>query len=219
MKKGILVTASTFPRWKNDVTARFVYDLSVRLGKFYDVTVLAPHHKGALKDEKIDNILVKRFIYFFPESLQKLCYGGGIIPNMNSSFLARIQMPSLIFSEFIAAAKIIKERKIDVLHAHWMLPQGLVGVFLKKIFGIKLLVTIHGSDLFPLKNYLFNKLQKYTLKNADVITVNTEATRKELESRFKGFSSKVRIIPMGVDCDLFKKKKVKKKNRTPTTHI
>ena len=38
-KKQVLVLATTFPRWKNDVVPAFVYELSKRLGeKEYKIT-------------------------------------------------------------------------------------------------------------------------------------------------------------------------------------
>lgn len=210
MKKKVLAIASTFPRWKNDTTPRFVYDLSNKLESNYDVIALAPHHKEALKKEKLGRVDVRRFAYFKPESLQKLCYNGGIIPNMKTSFLARMQMPLLMITEFFAASRIIKKEKIRLIHAHWILPQGLVSVFLKKLFNVPLLVTIHGSDLFPLKNVLFKKLQHFVVKNADFITTNTEATKNELLGRFPECRLKIKIIPMGVNSDFFRKLKVNK---------
>ncbi len=210
MEKKILVIATTFPRWKNDATARFVYDLSEKLASVYKIIVLAPHHKGAAKIEAMGKLQVRRFAYFKPESLQRLCYGGGIIPNMKKSFLARIQMLLLVISEFFASYSIIRKEQINMLHAHWILPQGFVSVFLKKMFKIPLLVTVHGSDLFPLKNRLFKKLQHFVMKNADNVTVNSIATRNELLKRFSEHSSKVKVIPMGVDSSLFKKRKIEK---------
>jgi glycosyltransferase involved in cell wall biosynthesis len=210
MEKKILVIASTFPRWKGDTTPGFVYKLSERLAFDYKITVLAPHHRKAAKREVMGGLDVRRFAYFKPESLQKLCYGGGMIPNMKKSFLARIQMPLLIISEFFASYNIIRKEQINMLHAHWILPQGFVSVFLKKRFKIPLLVTVHGSDLFPLKNKLFIKLQNFVLKNADYVTVNSKATRNELTKRFPYYSSKIKIIPMGVDTTLFKKRRAKK---------
>ena len=209
MENKVLVTTTTFPRWKNDSTPRFVYELSEKLAEKYNVIVLAPHHKGALKKEKLGKVDVRRFAYFKPESLQKLCYNGGIIPNMESSFLAKIQMPLLVMAEFFAASRIIKKEKIRLIHAHWILPQGLVGTFLKKLFKIPLIVTIHGSDVFPLKSNLFKKLHRFVVANADFITVGSEATKNELASRIPGSLGNVNVMPMGVDSNIFKKIKIK----------
>ena len=92
-QKKILVTATTFPRWEKDTTPRFVYELSNKLASNFDVIVLAPHHKGTAKKEKNGKLEVRRFVYFKPEKLQKLCYEGGIIPNMKKSFLAKMKAP------------------------------------------------------------------------------------------------------------------------------
>ncbi|MBN4049042.1 glycosyltransferase family 4 protein [archaeon AH-315-M20] len=219
MEKKILVTASTFPRWKNDSTPRFVYDLSERLAIKYKLIVLAPHHKNAEKKETMGRLDIRRFVYFKPERLQKLCYGGGIIPNMGQSFLAKIQMPLLILFEFFASYRIIKKEHIGMLHAHWILPQGFVGVILKKLSKIPLLVSVHGSDLFPLRNKLFKKLQNIVMKNADYVTVNSNATKNELIKRFPAYSSKIKIIPMGVDINLFKKRKIQKPKKYEKNRI
>ena len=210
MEKKSLVIASTFPRWKNDSTPRFVYELSERLASYCKIIVLAPHYKGALKKEIMGKVDVRRFAYFKPESMQKLCYGGGIIPNMKSSLLAKMQMPLLIMSEFFASSKIARKENISLVHAHWILPQGFVGVFLKKLFKAPLLVTVHGSDLFPLKNIFYKNLQDFVFRNSDLITVNSEATKNELVKRFPDYTQKIKIIPMGVDVGLFKKMRIKK---------
>jgi len=209
MEDKVLVITTTFPRWTEDSTPRFVYDLSDRLTGSYKVIILAPHHKKAAKKENMGKLDIRRFVYFKPESMQKLCYEGGMIPNMKKSFLAKIQMPLLILSEFFASYKIIKDEQIGMIHAHWILPQGFVAVFLKKLFRIPLLVTVHGSDLFALKSKLSKKLQNFVVKNADTVTVNSIATKNELVKRFPTYSSKVMVIPMGVDIGVFKKKNIK----------
>lgn len=212
-KKKVLVLTTTFPRWKNDTTPSFIYDLSKNLSSKYRIIVLAPHHNGAEKHEFRDNIEIIRFVYFKPETLQKLCYGGGILPNMKGSLLATIQMPFLIFSEFFTSYKIISKFEIEMIHAHWVLPQGFVSVFLKKIFKMPVIVTIHGSDLFPLKNWLFRSMQEFVVKNVDSVTVNSPAARNELIKRFPYYKNKIQIIPMGIDTNLFKKRAIRKPSK------
>ena len=86
--------ASTFPRWKNDTTPTFVYELSRRLAnKERAIVVLAPHANKASKHEFFDGLDVYRFQYFYPSSLQRLAYGAGIIPNVKSSFAAKLNIP------------------------------------------------------------------------------------------------------------------------------
>lgn len=209
----ILATATTFPRWKGDSSSSFVFDLENRLGKVHDITVLAPHHPGAKKKERMGALEVRRFAYFKPESLEKLCYGGGIIPNMRKSLLARLQLPLLVLAEFFSASSLVREKDAQLIHAHWMLPQGMVGALLKGLTKKPLIITIHGSDLFPIQNTFLRKMQGFAARKADVITVNSRATRAELLRRFPGVERKVRIIPMGVDTVLFRPRR----NGKPTS--
>jgi glycosyltransferase involved in cell wall biosynthesis len=113
-------------------------------------------------------------------------------------------------SEFLSARKLIKKYKPDILHAHWIIPQGILAVFLKKRYKIPLVVTVHGSDLFPLKNRMFKSIQKTVLENCDACTVNSTATKNEIIARFPQFKSKIAVIPMGVDIKKFSGKTVNK---------
>ena len=133
MGKTVLVLTSTFPRWKGDTTPSFVFELSNRLAnKNRKMIVLAPGAPNASKKEKIENLEIHRFQYFPLPKLQKLAYGAGIIPNAKSSFLAKMQVPSFLASEFLSAKRLVNKYKPDILHAHWLIPQGILAVFLKK---------------------------------------------------------------------------------------
>src|SRR4051794_12324750 len=94
-----LVTTSTFPRWEGDSTARFVRDLAELATPEWRVTILAPHHPGAQRAENLGALDVRRFPYFFPLSLQRLCYGGGILPNVRASMLATAQVGPFFLAE------------------------------------------------------------------------------------------------------------------------
>jgi glycosyltransferase involved in cell wall biosynthesis len=199
MKPKVLALASTFPRWKSDTEPDFVYWLENSLAKNFDITVLAPHHPGAKLHEKLGNLDVRRFRYFIPK-YEKLCYQGGIRPNMKKSLLARLQLPLLLMSEFASVKMLMLRHKFQVIHAHWILPQGLVAVMAKKVFGSKVLVTVHAGDVFPLKSGFMRALSAWTLRNADAVTVNSIATGDAVR---RVADVRMRIIPMGVDLKMF----------------
>ncbi|MCP3682756.1 MAG: glycosyltransferase family 4 protein [bacterium] len=200
----VLVTATTFPRWKDDTEPAFVFNLSNHLADRFKILALVPHAPLAKKHEKIEDVNIKRFQYFVPASKQKLCYGGGILPNMKKSFLAKIQVPFLFISEFFAVLFAVKKGKIDLIHAHWLVPQGVVAALVKKFSRAKVIVSIHGSDIHPFKSSLFRKMQRFVLKNADFVTVNSNTTKEEMKSRFPEFD--YNIIPMGIELNNFKGK-------------
>ena len=209
--KTTLVLTSTFPRWKNDTTPSFVYELSRRLAnKDRKIVVLAPHADNSKKDEQMENLYVNRFQYFIPKKFQKLAYGAGIIPNAKASFSAKLNIPFFLLSEYFSAKKLIKKCSPNIIHAHWLIPQGIISAYLKNN-KTKSIVSVHGSDLFPLKNSFFKSIQKKVLKNCDACTVNSEATKNEIIKRFPEYKNKIRVIPMGVDTKLFSPENIKSK--------
>ena len=199
--RKVLVTASTFPRWNGDTEPGFVYELSLRLSKRFQVTVLAPHHPGAKRFEIVDGMRVHRFRYFFPSSLERLCYGGGILPNMKKSFLARLQLPFLVAAELFSLWMVAKKERPDIIHAHWILPQGFTAAIVSKLLGIPFVVTAHAGDVFPLNKPLFRLLSRFSVSSAAAVTVNSRFTKAAVEKI--AVSKAVQVIPMGVDLKLF----------------
>lgn len=222
----VLVTATTFPRWKDDKVPYFVYDLCQeykRLG--LEVVVLSPHYKNAKFVEIIDGLKIYRFPYFLPFNLQKIAYDGGILDNLKNSFLAKLQVPFFLLSDFIFMSIVVVKEHIDVIHSHWILSQGFIASLVRSITRRKHINTMHAGDLALLEKIPFRKIVvRFILANTDNFTV----VSKHGLSRFlhllpnDNLTHKIEIIPMGINTKLFlphqpksalkKKYKIKEKN-------
>jgi glycosyltransferase involved in cell wall biosynthesis len=200
--KKILVLASTFPRWSNDTTPPFVLELEKRLATEFEIHVLAPHYKGARKKETMEGLTVHRFQYFWPASQQGLCYDGGILPNLKRNKFLYVQAFTLIFFEFFAAARLVRKEKIHIVHAHWIIPQGIIAYLIHKIYHTPYIVTTHGGDIYGLNNKIILAMKKMILENAKSITVVSNAIKEEIHKKINP-SLKVEVISMGVDAKLF----------------
>lgn len=191
-----LFVTSNYPRWAGDSTTPFVRDLAVDLDEQgWTVTVLAPHYPGAARREQLDGIDVHRFRYVRPESAQTVCYGGGALVNLAGSRTAQAKVPLLVGSEWLATAALLRGR-FDIVHAHWVLPQGFVATTVPAR-GAATVITAHGGDVFGLRGGLVDRFSRWALGRADAVTVNSAATRAaagELTDR-----GDVTVIPMGVD--------------------
>lgn len=113
----------------------------------------------------------------------------------------RFRGGSFLISGTIQTYKVIKEHDIDVIHAHYLVPPGLVGVFAKKMCRIPLVVTCHGSDVFVFSRGWKTLVSKTVVKNADSITCNSQATARALQETTGGHPL---YIPSGVSTDRFK---------------
>ena len=82
-KPGLLVLASTYPRWKDDHEPGFVHELCKRLAGSFDVVALVPDAPGADPDGLLDGVDVVRYRYA-PRWLQTLVNDGGIVTTSQS---------------------------------------------------------------------------------------------------------------------------------------
>jgi glycosyltransferase involved in cell wall biosynthesis len=198
-KSSILVLTSSFPRWSNDTDPPFVYQLARKLSDYFDITVLAPHCNGARKYEKLDNLDVVRFKYFFTK-YQKLAYQGGILSNLKHNSVLYLQIPFFILFELASLLHLIARLKPNVIHAHWVIPQTLIAVIACRMVRCapKIICTAHGADVYGLKGRLFKKIKQFVFKNIDVCTVVSNALRKEVLRLAEG-TLPIHVMPMGVN--------------------
>ncbi len=198
-KMKVLVLASTFPRWKDDTNPPFVYDLSRRLAEKMDIIVLAPHYPGAKDTEVMDSMRVHRFHYFF-ERFEKLAGNGGILPTLKANRLYYLTVPFFLLFEIIATLKLVKKYKPDIIHAHWIIPQGIASYVNWLVNKTPYVITSHGSDLHSLG---LIGLKRIILNNSRKITVVSNYLKEEVGKIDSSLLAKTEVIPMGVDTELF----------------
>lgn len=194
-KKKLLVTASTFPRWKGDTEPRFVLDLSAHMTDEYDVTILVPATPGAKDQEILEGVKVLRYHYFPIRKWETLCYPGAIVPRVKEKKIRALLIPFLFFSLYINLLR--KSSEYDIIHAHWIIPQGIVQSFLKKPY----VITGHGGDVYTFNKGIIKMLKIRCLKRAKHVTVVSEYAKKKLQQLLPDIEPS--IIPMGVNTDQF----------------
>lgn len=197
-RKTLLVVTSTFPRWEKDTTPSFVFDLTAQLTDTYDVIVLAPHTKGAKCRELMGRVDILRYRYFF-EWGESLAYKSGIASNLKNNPINYLVVPFFLLAQTISLIALLRNRKIDIIHAHWSIPNGLcaaIALIITKATA-KLVCTVHGSDL-NLKNYFFVAVNKFVFKKSSAITTVSQSLF-DLVAGMGVDRSRLSVISMGVD--------------------
>ena len=166
------------------------------------MVVIAPHCPGAAGEEHLgDNLTVRRFRYA-PERLESLAYEGGILERLRQRRWRFLLVPFFIAAELFAALRAVRREKPDVIHAHWIVPQGLVGLLAALAAPSSkrpaLVCTSHGADLFALRGLLAMQLKGCVVRRAAALTVVSTAM-KSVAMRLGVRAEKVRVMPMGVD--------------------
>lgn len=197
----LLILTSTFPRWKNDTTPPFVKQFAESLRPQYkDIFVLAPHAKGAQTKEVINGVTIYRF-HYLPARFETLAYEGGGLGKIQKSPLYLLKLLCFATSFFLHTLLIVIRHRVRLLNAHWIIPQGLFAIAAAKITRVKVAVTVHGGDIFALRQPFFVRLKHLVLKHADAVLVNSSATKEACAEVYGGRNYPV--IPMGIDTDKF----------------
>jgi len=199
VRPRLLVLTSTYPRWPDDQEPGFVHELCKRLTDNFDVTVLSPHAPGATTVEIMDGVHVRRYRYA-PAGLETLVNDGGIVTNLRRQPWKWLLVPGFLLKQAWATWRLIRCLRPDVIHAHWLLPQGLLIAMLGRIEPRTppFLVTSHGADLFALRGRGLNALKRFVVRRATAVTVVSSAMRTELAA-IGADVVKAEIQPMGVD--------------------
>lgn len=199
MKIGVITSA--YPDYEDDPHGIFVHRLMKEIAKKgHEVHVLAPY-TGGETDYVLEGVHVERFHYFYPRRFEKLSGRAGMIDNVKEGFLVKIQVLTFLFFNVIYSLR--KFRKMDIVHVQWPIPNGLGALFLKKLYGIPYVNTIHGEEVHLSKRYHLLFALRWLVNNSSKTINNSSATRKFcLEAGLDG--EKIDVIPFGVDTDFFR---------------
>jgi phosphatidyl-myo-inositol dimannoside synthase len=195
----VLMLTSTLPRWDGDSEPRFVLDLAKQLSEHFEIELLAPHTHGAARSEILDGVQVTRFRYWFPK-WESVAYHGGIMWRLRENPARILQLPLFLVSlAWHIVRRLRREPRIDLIHAHWLIPQGIVAVLVRRLVGrrVPVVTTSHGGDLFGLRGRLWRVLKRKVLRDSEAVTVVSHAMAEaaiDIAGNISPF-----VIPMGTN--------------------
>ncbi|HEY3403568.1 MAG TPA: glycosyltransferase [Ohtaekwangia sp.] len=103
-----------------------------------------------------------------------------------------------------------RQKKFQAVHGFWALPCGLLAVVAGKLYNLKSIVSVLGGDAIALPEIQYGQLQRglnrklifWTLNETDEPNALTQYLVDNLEKA--GYKGKpLRVIPWGIDTDLF----------------
>ena len=191
-------------RHKTDISSAYLFSLSKEIrDKGASIWVLAPHASGLPSYEEIDGVNIYRF-HYAPSRYERLAYRGNMHELVIKNFFNKLLFVSFIFSFALKALILTKSKKIDLIHAHWWIPSGLVALVTSMIYGQPYVVTSHGTDVFILRKFQFLKpIARIVFRKASLITVVSNSLKSILAKEVRISPNKIRVFPMPCDLSLF----------------
>jgi len=202
MMKSVLLITNAYPDFEPSYRGVFIKKMASLLQEEgYQISVVTPKiYRGSHYFEEQNGIKVYRFPFFARNKLlieyQKIPYLRMILYYTTGFFLA-------IYAVF--------KNKCNVIHAHWAIPTGLIGVWAGTLLKKPLIVTIHGSDLRMAleRGGFLKKIFIYVCKKATHLNCVSEVQKKEIE-QLGIMAEKISTIPMGIDETFWETRKNRK---------
>jgi glycosyltransferase involved in cell wall biosynthesis len=191
MKNSILFLTNAYPDFDSSYRGIFIKKMAELLhADGYEISVVTPRiYAKSRYYEQQNGIKVYRFPFLAKNKL--------LIEYKKTPYLRMILYCTAGFFLTIYAAS---KNRCNVIHAHWAIPTGLVGVCVGALLRKPLIVTIHGSDLRMAleRPGLIRKCFIYVSKNSIYVNCVSEVQKKQIK-QLGIMGEKISVIPMGVD--------------------
>lgn len=201
----VAVLAHSFPRFPGDTHGPFVQRLSEEIaGLGHEVHVLVPYDPE-LEGLPGSPLTVHSFRYVKPDRWHRLGYSRTLKRDVGMKLASWLQAPLYFPFAVRALEKLVRDEGIELVHAHWILPNGWVASRVRKATGVPYVSTLHGSDVFMAeRNPLFRRMAASALAGASHVTSCSPDLRHRLLAA-AGVdpdgpeAEKVSLVPNGTD--------------------
>lgn len=199
----IVILTHTFPRFFGDSSAPFMGVLAEALSRFAKLYVLIPFDVKLTLPTKARYKLLS-FKYAFFQKMHLLGYSRTLQDDKRIGIKMLLLSPLYILLGSYALLRLIRKEKIDLISAHWIIPNGFISFIVSKICKIPYTVTIPGSDIYlASKSKLYFMMAKVAAEGASVVFSDSRRYLNQL-SNLKIIPKKTLVINYGVNPAKFK---------------
>lgn len=198
----VLIVTSSFPCPPLWMDGGFIWTKAVTLlKKGISVIVLCPHGYKAPLSEEREGVIIHRFPYLFPFRAEKLSGGRGLYFAARKNPVTALALVPYTLSCIAHAILLTKKYRPDIIHTHWIIPNGIAGACINTIFKIPHISSIHGTDVtISAGSRVLSGLIKIISGKTQSITTNSSFTGKKLSTIIPGYGT-FTIIPIGIHCE------------------
>ncbi len=203
----VLALATSYPKGPDDSTAPFVRSISRGLaGHGAEVDVLLPHHPDLSWNGTDPPVRIHTFRYLPGNSAGYHLWGyaGALKADVSVRSAAWGMAPLALAATLVRLASLARSLRPDVIHAHWLLPNGPPAVMVGRHLGIPVVTSLHGSGAFLAESRSpLGRAARYALEGSAAVTACSGDLSLRAQ-RLGARQDRCVVIPYGVDPDAFR---------------
>ncbi|HST05140.1 MAG TPA: glycosyltransferase [Chloroflexia bacterium] len=194
------MVTSSYPKYEGDVTAPFIESIASNVAaQGNEVHLLAPYHPDVRRQPVEKGVHLHFFKYSPFRNLNIWGYAESMEADVRLRGAIYPLTPVVFGSALWALQRLTKHIKFDVMHAHWVVPNGPVVAIIARLRRLPMIVSMHGSDVFVAEHSKpVAAVARWVFGRASAITAPSD----DLLQRAIALGappSRCHLVPYGVD--------------------
>ena len=202
MPHVVVMVTSSYPRFPGDGVGSFVEPIAKGVAALgHEVHLVAPWHPAITRSQAEDGVAFHFFRYAPAPSLNLFGYAAAMQADTKLRGAAWAVAPIALAAGWFKAWRVATTRRATVLHAHWVLPSGLIAA---EAAGHRpVVVSLHGSDVFVAeRSVLAGRAARHAFRRAGWVTACSDDLRARAVS-LGADPARIETVPYGVDVARF----------------
>lgn len=202
----LLIVTHNYIRAEGDFAGVFLHLMARKLSENgVEVHVVAPHDAAIAEYEEIGGVKVYRFRYARDDK-ETLAYRGDMHRQVIRNPLKLFRLWRFLRASYKLCCRVIEREKIELVSVNWLIPNGIVGGWLRKKYGerIDLLLSSHGTDIRLLVRFpIMLAFLKRTIRQARRWTVVSNYLKELIVGKDAEAAEKIEVLPFPSDETIF----------------
>ena len=202
----ICMVTSSYPKYEGDVTAPFIEAIATSVAaEGHEVHVLAPYHPE-LRRAPVEKGVHLHFFKYIPfRHLNIWGYAESLEADVRVKSAIYPLTPVVFLSSLVALWRLTGKIRFDIMHCHWVIPNGPVAALVARLRRMPLIISLHGSDIFLAEqSRLVARVARWCFRMASAITAPSEDLRTRA-IRLGAPQARCHLVPYGVDPGQFRR--------------
>jgi glycosyltransferase involved in cell wall biosynthesis len=195
----VLSLTSSYPRFAGDATAPFIESITTHIAALgHEIDVVLPEHREWRRPPVEDGVRFYTYRYSPWRGWTPWGYSQSLEAGVRLQRSLFVLAPVVYGSAVRVCTSLAKRSAYDVIHAHWLVPNGLIGATASKRLRKPLVVSLHGSDISVAeRSRWLGSLVRRAFAQAAAVTAPSEDLLER--ARGLGATGRLELIPYGAD--------------------
>ena len=200
----VLMVTSSYPLFPGDGTAPFIEEMARGMAaRGHQVDLVLPAH-GRLRRGDANGLRFFPFDYAPHPALGVWGYAQSMNADRGFKWKTLAVAPFAARATARAVARRLEAESYDVVHAHWVVPGGVLSRGPARAAKTPLVISLHGSDVFAAERSALVGFQARRAFRAAVSVTACSSDLRERALKLGADATVTRTVPYGVDARFFR---------------